>query len=89
MLNGSSDCLLAYTNDPSDGSINYYKLHLLFQEVKRLSEKNKALFMVGVILIIVAAVLIIVGIATCVTTCVCICRKRGYCGCCRREYGAI
>ena len=40
VTSGSSDCLLAYTNDPSDGSINYYKLRLLLQEVKRLSEKK-------------------------------------------------
>ena len=81
------DCLLAYiNNDPSDGSINYYKLRLLFQEVKYSSNLFRDIgSYVGVVIQIVTAVLIIAGITTCVGTCVCICRRRG---CCRREYGA-
>ena len=85
------DCLLAYiNNDPSDGSINYYKLRLLFQEVKHSSNLYRDLNVyVGAVIQIVMVLLIIAGIVTCVSTCVCICCKRGCCGCCRREYGAI
>ena len=78
------DCLLAYiNNEPSDGSINYYKLRLLFQEVKHSSNLYRDLNVyVGGVIHIVTAVLIIAGIVTCVRTCVCICCERGYCGCC-------